>query len=113
MGTRRGRHFGGTVAKRWAVAVVCATLFGGVAASAAASPGAPSTPGVHHDGAGFHTHAGADGEEDVNVCSDAVAPGLAHCLSHERIDASAKDARPAKPGARSVGRAATLGNNGA
>jgi subtilase family serine protease len=111
---RRGRHFGGgTVAKRWAVAVVCATLLGGMAASAAASPGASAAPGVQHNGPGFHTHDGTNGEQDVNVCSDAVAPGIAHCLSHERVDASAKSARPAKPGSRAIGRTATLGNNGA
>jgi len=98
------------------VAVLCAAVLGGMAASAAASPDAPDghlTPGVAHEGAGFHTHASTDGEEDVNVCSDAVAPGIAHCLAHERIDAGAKAAHPNAPGARPTGRAATIGNAGA
>lgn len=82
MGIRRGRHVRqSTVARRWGVAVICAAVVGAMAAGAAASPDVPDghlTPGVAHQGAGFHTHANADGEEDVNVCSDAVAPGTAH-----------------------------------
>jgi hypothetical protein len=95
---------------------LCAVVLGGTAAGAAAGPGPVS--GTDH-GAGFHVHGGPGGEQDVNSCSDAVAPGTAHCLAHQRIDGDARRARPARPaapGSRPAGadaRAATLGNNGA
>jgi hypothetical protein len=109
--TRRGRHHGrGAAARPWAAAALCAALLGGLAAGAAASPG---NVAGGREGDGFHTHSGAGGEVDVNVCSDAVAPGVARCLSRVRTDNEARSARPARPGSQLSARAAVLGNNGA
>jgi subtilase family serine protease len=94
--------------------LVCGVVLAGMAAGAAASPG--RVAGGDNEGQGFHVHTGAGGEQDVNACSDAVAPGIAHCLAHQRIDSDARAARPdpVSPGtARPSARAATLGNNGA
>ena len=120
---RRGLHFGvhGTGARRWAALSLAAVLLGGLAAGAAA--GAPRLDDSAA-GSGFHTHSAADGEQDVNVCSDAVPAGEAHCLAHVRVDAAARTrvpTRPGAPGGASVpvrpgavgGANATLGNAGA
>jgi hypothetical protein len=98
--------------------MVCGAVLAGMGAGAAASPG--RVAGGDGDGQGFHVHTGAGGEQDVNACSDAVAPGVAHCLAHQRIDGEARSARPDRPPAGSPSasahpsaRAATLGKNGA
>jgi subtilase family serine protease len=62
----------------------------------------PSAPG-------FHTHYGAHGEADTNVCSYAVPAGYAHCDVHIRLDSTARSERPARNG----GGSSTLGDNGA
>jgi fibronectin type 3 domain-containing protein len=110
---RRGAHFGGRGpgARGWAAVTLAAIVLGGFAAGAAATAprddGSGAAPGV-----GFHTHTEGRGEEDVNVCSDALPAGQAHCLAHRRIDAAATARVPARPGV-ALGASATLGNSGA
>jgi subtilase family serine protease len=70
------------------------------ALSAGRAPAAPA----------FHTHHGANGEADTNVCSFAVPLGYAHCNAHIRIDATARSERPAR---HAGGQSSTIGNNGA
>jgi len=60
---------------------------------------------------GYRQHTGANGERDVNVCSDAVPAGQARCFARRRTDPTAESRHPARPG--SVHAASTLGNNGA
>jgi subtilase family serine protease len=61
-------------------------------------------------GPGFHIHRGPRGETDVNVCSDAVSAGTAHCDVHARTDAWALVRHPAQTGAATPD---TLGDDGA
>jgi hypothetical protein len=77
-----------------------------VAVLGIASIGVPATAGAAPSGAtltltgsGHHVHNGSDGESDVNVCADDVAPGFAHCLARFRTHGSRAHA--------------SLGNNGA
>ncbi len=60
---------------------------------------------------GYAQRFGVGGESDVNVCSDAVATGLARCFARVRTDSAARSRRPPAPGA--VNPAAGLGNGGA
>ena len=61
-------------------------------------------------GPGYSTHYGANGEADVNVCSNLVAPGTAQCDAQLRTDAAAG----VTPAARDSRASPTLlGNNGA
>jgi outer membrane protein assembly factor BamB len=59
---------------------------------------------------GFHVEHGPGGAVDVNVCSDAIASGAAHCDARVRTDAAATAARPLRVGAASPD---TIGNGGA
>ncbi len=61
-------------------------------------------------GRGYDHHYGPHGESDVNVCSDAIAPGTAHCEDRVRTDASGLPSAPRPEGTR---RAAALGYEGA
>ncbi|HXX91192.1 MAG TPA: fibronectin type III domain-containing protein [Acidimicrobiales bacterium] len=62
------------------------------AAAAAAAPGAGAFPVP--SGPGYHEHQGPGGERDVNVCSTAVAPDVAHCFARVRTDPGATGASP-------------------
>jgi len=77
-------------------------------ASAAGGSGASAAAGSQ---TGWRQHTGANGESDVNVCSDVVSTGQARCFARRRTDSTAESRRPARPG--SLARAATLGNDGA
>ena len=61
------------------------------------------------NGRGHYLHRGSNGEADVNVCSERVAPGIAHCDAHVRTDLFGKDAQPRRraraPAARTSRRA--------
>ncbi len=69
-----------------------AGLFAALIVAAVARPNiagaAPARPTLTLHGRGHHVHNGAAGESDVNVCSDDVAPGFAHCLARVRTHAS-------------------------
>jgi subtilase family serine protease len=70
--------------------VVCGLAAPAVATSA-------TTPTLAHawlNGRGHYMHRGAHGEADVNVCSDAVSVGFAHCNAHVRTDVFGKGVRP-------------------
>ena len=86
-------------------------------ASPTVSAGAPSLPplpalasGPAPSGHDYRAHHGLRGELDVNVCSDAVSIGSAHCDAHIRTDANALSARPARKGGSSPD---VIGNGGA
>ena len=67
-------------------------------------------------GRGHYLHRGSHGEADVNVCSVAVAPGVAHCDAHVRTDLLRQGRRPLRACPGSGGRRSTrrsLGNDGA
>jgi subtilase family serine protease len=72
-----------------------------------------SGPQVDRTGFGFQEHREVRGDEelvDVNVCSKAIGPLQAHCDARVRIDAQARNARPARAGQpHSSG---VIGNNG-
>ena len=55
-------------------------------------------------------HHGAGGEADVNSCARPTQPGFAYCHAHSRVDATARNARPARPGGQVSPNA--IGNNG-
>jgi len=61
--------------------------------------------------AGTQEHRGGNGEVDVNVCSDATAPGSARCLARVRTDPAVASRRPVRPG--QVSPAGQYGNGGA
>ena len=62
-------------------------------------------------GSGTREHRGSNGEIDVNVCSDATAPGVAHCLARVRTEPGVRDHQPGRPG--QVTPAGAYGNGGA
>ena len=99
------------------VAGMSLPLVCGLAAPALASPGSDLTPvRISLGGRGRYIHHGSHGEVDVNLCSDDVAAGAAHCDAHIRTDLLGKDVQPlrntpAAPGAPTNG--ALLGNQGA
>jgi hypothetical protein len=70
-------------------------------------------------GRGHYLHRGARGEADVNVCSDAVGTGVAHCDAHLRTDLLGAGEAPAVgaagPDAASSHASSngTIGDNGA
>ena len=68
-------------------------------------------------GPGHHLHRGHHGEVDVNVCTDAVALGVARCQARARTDLFGDGAQPRPPGAPAetyrVAEPAALGNLGA
>jgi len=95
----------------------------GVLIAAFAVPGgaAPSTRRAAAKswlgGPGHRLHRGHHGEVDVNVCSDAVAPGVARCQARARADLFGAGAEPRQPGALvrpgDVAQPDALGNQGA
>jgi subtilase family serine protease len=84
---------------------VAGIIFGLTLAPVAGADTGESTgaQGLVLSGPGFHIHRGLRGETDVNVCSDAVSPGEAHCDAHIRTDAWALSRRPAPTGAATPG----------
>ena len=94
-----------TLGRRLLVILSFVALGAGVAATSASAQTADQSSGGHH------VHYGKNGEVDVTVCSDDVAPGTAHCNAHVRTDDAAKQARPLRSGMTSP--SGTLGNNGA
>ncbi len=76
--------------------LACSALTGLVAAAftgtafAEPSPSSPAPAASGHwanrTGDGYHEHRNADGETDVNVCSYATPPGVAHCNARVRTD---------------------------
>ena len=93
--TRRGRLGARLVGVVAAVALLVAGF---------AAPGLTATPGASTLGArlaqagitgpGHEVHFGSRGEVDVNVCSDAVRAGFAHCDAHLRADLLGMNAAP-------------------
>ena len=106
-------RFGLRGPRRRVLAVGCVTVaLLGFAGSLGLSPAqADSTR------AAYRQHNGADGETDVNICSDAVPAGQARCMARMRTDAGAADSRPTpalyEARVRGAGPQATIGNNGA
>lgn len=90
--------------------VSLSVLVGSIAAIGLMLAPAAVGSGLSTSGPGFHLHRGARGERDVNACSFAVGPRSAHCDVHVRTDASARERRPARPGAVSPD---LLGDDGA
>ncbi len=74
-------------------------------AAASVDPAQLATP------SGIHIHHGANGESDVNVCSDVVPVGTMRCAARRRTDRAASIARPGWTGPASS--PAVLGNGGA
>ena len=88
-------HLRVTRIRRVAAVAALATLTA-LPAIFASGAGAQSAPGggvraddSQHQGPGYDEHHGAFGESDVNVCSNAVTPGTAHCNARVRTDAVA------------------------
>jgi len=102
-GARSSAHRRGS---RLLIAVVAVGLMVGASAATAAaddsshSQGSDPT-GTTHSGNGYHEHHGTDGVDDVNVCSYATPPGVAHCNARVRTDAAAQ-ALEAAPHAQGV-----------
>ena len=70
-------------------------LVAGLASPALAAPVTTADPFRSVlDGRGHYIHRGAHGEVDVNVCSETVAPGFAHCDAHVRTDLIGTGAEP-------------------
>ena len=94
-----------------------AALLVGALASPALASGTGATPSrVSLGGPGHYLHRGSHGEADVNVCSTAVGPGVAHCDVHVRTDLFGKDVTPLRRGPNPAGspvKNSTLGNAGA
>jgi hypothetical protein len=96
-------------------------MLGALAAPAFAAPSARWDPVRASAGRRGHVlHRGPRGERDVNVCSEAVRPGVAHCDAHIRTDLLGKGLHPLAP--RAVTASATsshangnaaVGNGGA
>ena len=95
------------------IGLVAVSLLVGVSAVTAVAdegpgPTAPVAAGATHSGNGFEEHRGASGEVDVNVCSYATPPGVAHCDARIRTDAAAPQVGSG-PGAEGVAPAALPG----
>jgi len=73
-------------------------VIAGFAAPAQATP-TTTVDAVAHAlaGPGHYLHRGSHGEVDVNICSDAVPPGYAHCDARLRTDLLGKDVAPVSP----------------
>lgn len=91
-------------ARSLAIVALVPVLLGGSAAFAPTSTPSPA-------GVGIQEHKGANGEVDVNVCSDATPIGFAHCLARVRTDPGAAARTPAIKG--DFRPAAGVGNGGA
>jgi subtilase family serine protease len=81
------------MAGRLIVAPAIIVLIAGLASPALASPAAAASGATRAsflasvlNGRGHYVHRGSDGEADVNVCSDAVPAGYAHCNALVRTD---------------------------
>jgi hypothetical protein len=85
-GTRAGR---GRV--RVLVAAATVALVVGLLGTLSASASTPHSDGggVNSQSTGHEVHHGGYGETDVNACSTAVAPGVAHCDARVRTDPAA------------------------
>lgn len=68
-----------------AVVVVAGTSLAVAPRAGASGPSIRPLTATRH-GVGFHVHRSLSGESDVNVCSDTVAHGFAHCLARVRMD---------------------------
>ncbi len=88
--------------------LVAAALF--VAPAAGAKTVGSRPEGIPLSGPGFNTHRGPHGEVDINVCSQAISAGSAHCDAHIRTDARSLSAHPARKGGSSP---SVIGNEGA
>jgi hypothetical protein len=78
-------------------------------AGALSAPSAIAAAGGSVPGIGT-VHHGSNGEEDVSSCATPTQPGTAYCHAHVRVDAAARNARPAVPGGAVSPNA--IGNNG-
>jgi subtilase family serine protease len=98
------------------VSSMAAVVVGALAAPALASATGAAPSRVSLGGPGHYLHRGSHGEADVNVCSTAVGPGVAHCDVHVRTDLFGKDVEPLRRGPNPAGspiKNSTLGNAGA
>ncbi len=78
-----------------AVSAAAFLLVVGLAVPASAAPAAGAEPFRSVlNGGGHYVHRGAHGEVDVNICSESVAPGAAHCDAHLRTDLLGKVLTP-------------------
>ncbi|HTD49306.1 MAG TPA: S53 family peptidase, partial [Acidimicrobiia bacterium] len=78
---------------RLAVASTALCVIAGLAAPAQAAPTTTADALAHVlSGRGHYLHRGSHGEVDVNVCSDAVPAGYAHCDARLRTDLLGKGA---------------------
>lgn len=91
------RSLGRSRGSRLLIGLVAVGLVVGASAAtaaAAADDGSHSPDSAHtgatHTGTGYDEHRGAYGEVDVNVCSYATSPGVAHCNARVRTDAAAQ-----------------------
>ncbi|MGO9874911.1 MAG: hypothetical protein ACLPVY_14045 [Acidimicrobiia bacterium] len=86
------------IAGRVVVASTALWLIVGLAAPAQATP-ATNTAEVASalNGPGHYLHRGSHGEVDVNICSETVPAGYAHCDARLRTDLLGKDIVPASP----------------
>ena len=99
-------------AGRLIVAPAIILLIAGLASPALASP-APAASGATRasflarvlNGRGHYLHRGSNGEADVNVCSDAVPAGYAHCNAWCADGRGGRQRRPRRlrPGIPAVG----------
>jgi hypothetical protein len=99
------------MARRGLAVVLCASL--GVLSALPAfadGPAIGSSPAAGGFVNGYWHHQGGHGESDVNVCSYAVGPGVAHCNAQVRNDfgSSALASAPSQP---AVGPCSTSDNN--
>ena len=103
------------IAGRVLVASTALWMVVGLASPAQAVP-VTSLAGVANalNGPGHYLHRGSHGEVDVNICSEAVPAGYAHCDARLRTDRLGKDVVPDGSFGPNVSTAAdVLGDNGA
>jgi subtilase family serine protease len=91
---------------RLAVASTALCVIAGLASPARATP-ATNVDAVAHalSGRGHSLHRGRHGEVDVNICSDAVPAGYAHCDARLRTDLLGTDVAPVGAGSAGAGSA--------
>src|SRR4051794_24047252 len=94
-------------------AALVAVLIAAFAIPAGAAPTLTRGAAAPWLGPGHQLPRGHHGEVDVNVCTDAVAPGVARCQARARTDLFGAGAQPRQPGAPEVAEPAALGNQGA
>ncbi len=109
------------MARRIVVAVLMVLVIGAFAAPAEAAPlreasGSSSAARAWLGVRGQHLHRSRNGSVDVDVCSQLVDPGVAHCDALARTDLFGSGARPDPAGASpaaDAGPHASIGNQGA